>query len=634
MSGKGCKGWTRAEALTDALTRDHKPTVRKLSQLELRGTFDRLSRPVDGGRCDKLAWLSPHTPATFSSCRSHLLLLHRLLYPGAVLLWVSLRVVVCVSFPHAHVAPSSALPDYWLQDRRRQQHSRSSIRRRGHVHHYSSTTVPNMRSSSTQGSLAHAQRATSQSPSTSIYRGASQPAKRQRPTLWQLHDPYGHDVNTSYRALSKAARSVAELANEVVRRTAVQDASRQEYWQRRHKQGGKAKDKGAEGSGDSSENEDAEGSDAPVKMMDSIYSDSSRSSEGYGYGFGNASTSLEQQQAWPKMGSTAPPSPRLDRRGRDMTRMAGRIMAMSTSRSPSRSGTEGPVEGPTNNTPQQIPVVTAVPMMTPLSDPAVGSPARHTRPNHSRSSTRTSRSSHSTRSPAAARGAGIVLLGVTALFGLQHRRPSEAALRFDGSLVSMNKGATMRMGPAVWGSVEAAGQVHMAPLTLEYSPHPYHIFSFNEEIPQPSWERIVGRISAWTCTVLYMTSRLPQIWTNLSRKSVQGLSILLFIAAALGNALYSVSILANPLVSGETGAAYMWESLPFLLGSGGTLVFDAIIVAQWIAWRGNAPTVEVDHHHHAHHTIPPRAFTLRGSSRTSRTNANRWASLERQPLLG
>ena len=29
-------------------------------------------------------------------------------------------------------------------------------------------------------------------------------------------------------------------------------------------------------------------------------------------------------------------------------------------------------------------------------------------------------------------------------------------------------------------------------------------------------KRIVGRLSAWTCTTLYLTSRLPQIWKNVS----------------------------------------------------------------------------------------------------------------------
>jgi hypothetical protein len=35
--------------------------------------------------------------------------------------------------------------------------------------------------------------------------------------------------------------------------------------------------------------------------------------------------------------------------------------------------------------------------------------------------------------------------------------------------------------------------------------------------PPPTWQRTVGRVSAWTCTVLYLTSRMPQIWKNVSR---------------------------------------------------------------------------------------------------------------------
>lgn len=32
-----------------------------------------------------------------------------------------------------------------------------------------------------------------------------------------------------------------------------------------------------------------------------------------------------------------------------------------------------------------------------------------------------------------------------------------------------------------------------------------------------SYERVLGRIFAWLCTTLYLTSRLPQIWKNVSR---------------------------------------------------------------------------------------------------------------------
>ncbi|SPO38423.1 uncharacterized protein PSFLO_03901 [Pseudozyma flocculosa] len=104
----------------------------------------------------------------------------------------------------------------------------------------------------------------------------------------------------------------------------------------------------------------------------------------------------------------------------------------------------------------------------------------------------------------------------------------------------------------------------------------------------PTWDRIIGRMSAWTCTVLYMTSRLPQIWENYLRRSVAGLSILLFVAAFMGNLTYSISILVSPAAVGPGRREYLQECLPFLLGSGGTLIFDFIIVVQWWMWSGKS----------------------------------------------
>lgn len=65
------------------------------------------------------------------------------------------------------------------------------------------------------------------------------------------------------------------------------------------------------------------------------------------------------------------------------------------------------------------------------------------------------------------------------------------------------------------------------------------------------------------------------------RKSVEGLSILLFLFAFLGNTLYVASILIMP-VNPDEYTHYLLRSLPYLLGSGGTLVFDLTIMLQ--AW--------------------------------------------------
>ncbi|GAA5903783.1 PQ-loop repeat-containing protein [Sporobolomyces salmoneus] len=106
-----------------------------------------------------------------------------------------------------------------------------------------------------------------------------------------------------------------------------------------------------------------------------------------------------------------------------------------------------------------------------------------------------------------------------------------------------------------------------------------------EEVPRkegPDWERIIGRMSAWLCTTLYLTSRLPQIWRNFRRRSVEGLAMTLFFFAFIGNSLYVVSILTNPLAQTEPG--YIVESTPYLLGSGGTLCFDLMIMFQSVIY--------------------------------------------------
>jgi hypothetical protein len=92
------------------------------------------------------------------------------------------------------------------------------------------------------------------------------------------------------------------------------------------------------------------------------------------------------------------------------------------------------------------------------------------------------------------------------------------------------------------------------------------------------------------------------------RKSVEGLSIALFVCAFLGNTFYVGSILTSPPMSGAPAEvlAFLMESLPcvagcwasralltrtrrYLLGSGGTLMFDVTIVCQSLLYRKRAP---------------------------------------------
>lgn len=91
----------------------------------------------------------------------------------------------------------------------------------------------------------------------------------------------------------------------------------------------------------------------------------------------------------------------------------------------------------------------------------------------------------------------------------------------------------------------------------------------------------LGRIFAWSCTSLYLMSRIPQLLKNRRRQSVEGLSASLFIFAVCGNLTYASSILSHP---GQTIDSLL-EALPYLIGSAGTLIFDFSIFCQFLYYK-------------------------------------------------
>ena len=110
---------------------------------------------------------------------------------------------------------------------------------------------------------------------------------------------------------------------------------------------------------------------------------------------------------------------------------------------------------------------------------------------------------------------------------------------------------------------------------------------------------VTGRILSWISTVLYLGSRLPQIYKNHVRRSTSGLSPTLFIAAFFGNLFYASSLLTNPLAwasyppyglhgwAGPDGSdRYTWIvlAIPFFLGAAGVLAMDAIVGLQFLAF--------------------------------------------------
>jgi uncharacterized protein with PQ loop repeat len=94
-----------------------------------------------------------------------------------------------------------------------------------------------------------------------------------------------------------------------------------------------------------------------------------------------------------------------------------------------------------------------------------------------------------------------------------------------------------------------------------------------------------GRSVAWVCSALYLSSRIPQIYRNFERQTCEGLAMIMFMCAFLGNVTYAASI----LVKANGDINYILGALPYLLGSGGTVIFDFIIFMQYLWYQRVEP---------------------------------------------
>jgi solute carrier family 66 (lysosomal lysine-arginine transporter), member 1 len=122
-----------------------------------------------------------------------------------------------------------------------------------------------------------------------------------------------------------------------------------------------------------------------------------------------------------------------------------------------------------------------------------------------------------TSSRASHRGASMIFFAVWALFSI-------------GTLTGTDRrsiSTTTNLGRVLMREVVGTTYIPSLPLprdttrplipaNLERDDHREHP-PYPDDPPRkggPSIERIIGRISAWLCTTLYLTSRLPQIWKN------------------------------------------------------------------------------------------------------------------------
>jgi uncharacterized protein with PQ loop repeat len=94
-----------------------------------------------------------------------------------------------------------------------------------------------------------------------------------------------------------------------------------------------------------------------------------------------------------------------------------------------------------------------------------------------------------------------------------------------------------------------------------------------------SFAVLLGTFFGWISGLLYFCSRIPQILENYRLKSVDGLSYGLFFLTITGNLSYGISILLRtPLLDDH----FYFQTLPYIIGSLGVLMFDLIIMCQFL----------------------------------------------------
>jgi uncharacterized protein with PQ loop repeat len=109
---------------------------------------------------------------------------------------------------------------------------------------------------------------------------------------------------------------------------------------------------------------------------------------------------------------------------------------------------------------------------------------------------------------------------------------------------------------------------------------------------------ILGQIFGYICSLLYLGSRIPQLLLNHRRRTTEGISMMFFLFACIGNLTYNFSIFAYspqaacqvamhcaPGEAREVYGKYIAINLPWILGSLGTLVLDMGVFVQYFLYK-------------------------------------------------
>jgi hypothetical protein len=141
------------------------------------------------------------------------------------------------------------------------------------------------------------------------------------------------------------------------------------------------------------------------------------------------------------------------------------------------------------------------------------------------------RGSSSTRRAPSGTAAGVVFMGVWVLAGVRWGSSGSSALTGLTTRPSGNVGRVISRHPAEakspWSTTPDYEVTRSQAVSLSFAANVSSHDNSDDESDHPEspdhrrWDkpavqRLIGRMSAWICTTLYLTSRLPQIWKNVS----------------------------------------------------------------------------------------------------------------------
>ncbi|KAM0153465.1 hypothetical protein ACHAQE_007653 [Botrytis cinerea] len=96
------------------------------------------------------------------------------------------------------------------------------------------------------------------------------------------------------------------------------------------------------------------------------------------------------------------------------------------------------------------------------------------------------------------------------------------------------------------------------------------------DVPKTNDVAVGAEVLGYFSAICYLGARIPQILKNYKEKSCDGLALLFFLLSLMGNLTYGAGILFHSLEK-----EYLIINTPWLIGSLGTIVEDAVIFLQF-----------------------------------------------------